>query len=855
MATPMMLQYISLKEQYADCILFFRLGDFYEMFGEDAQEASKILNITLTARNKGTENETPMCGIPYHAAEGYIAKLTRAGKKVAICEQTSDPSEKGIVDRDVVRIVTPGTTLDDAVLNFKENNYLVSIDLIKNEYGIALVDLTTGEFKVTQTSLIDELINELHSLNPAEILIAQPLSRKSEFISLLHDISIIQEFLPSGFKTPKENIETFFKINNLSSFGLDEMKAGQSAVSNALGYLQETQKTALEHITSVHVYQIGENMQLDNATIRNLELFYNNATFGKEGSLITVIDNTLTGMGGRLLRKNIAKPLTSIHDIQHRHEIVAELIENIDLREAIKSSLKHSGDLERLIGRIGCNRTNALDFNALKDTLQQIPILKEVSKSSNHLSDLTKNLDECSELVSLLDTSIDSEPPALITIGGMIKKGYNKELDELRDISGNGKEYIAQLQARESSRTGINSLKVRYNKVFGYYIEISKANLTQVPQNYERRQTLVNAERFIIPELKEYEEKVLTAEDRIKNLEIEIFNQVRASIVKEFARIENSAQVLGLIDMLHSFAQLALRNNYTKPEMNERYGISITQGRHPVIETIQTKDHYIPNDGLFNIEDHQLILLTGPNMSGKSSYLRQTALIVLLAQIGSFVPAKSATIGVVDRIFTRIGASDNVSQGQSTFMVEMQEAASILHNATDKSLIILDELGRGTSTYDGVSIAWAIVEYIHNHIKAKTIFATHYHELIELADQLEYAQNYSIAVKEEDNRVLFLRKVIKGAINKSYGIEVAKLAGLPQELAQRASQLLNDLENKEGLSSPLQSNLFSPPSIKEPTIKAPVNDELHTAIKALNVNEITPLDALQKLKEIQDTLN
>ncbi|MCX6743542.1 MAG: DNA mismatch repair protein MutS [Candidatus Parcubacteria bacterium] len=823
--TPMLKQYREIKSKHQDCILFFRLGDFYEMFGPDALEASKILNITLTARNKGTANETPMCGIPYHAADGYIAKLTRAGKKVAICEQLTDPNLPGLVERDVIRIITPGTTLDNNILENKRNNYLVSLFNKDNKWGLAFVDLTTGEFKLSELNKPDDLINELNRILPSEIIITPDLNENLSLKTKLEQISNFNLFYPALFHSASETLLEHFKVKSLQSFGIEKYLAGIEAAGNLINYLKDTQKTSLEHINKISLYNLSDYMILDEATIRNLELLYTFQFFEEKGSLISILDQTQTGMGGRLLRNWLLHPLINLDKVQQRLDAVEEFYNNLDLRENLKKELKNISDIERLIGRLGCKRANARDLLNLKNSLQQIPLIKKILNTahchpessegsitsdvldssrvrndngrpdSKLLKNLTKNLDEHQEVVDLIQKSVAEDPPLLITEGEMIADNFNSELDELRKISRSGKDWLKDLQTREIQRSGISSLKVKFNKIFGYYIEVSNSNLGQVPTDYTRKQTLVNAERFVTPELKEYEQKVLGAEEKIIELEQRLFWEIRNEVAKHFEAIQNTAQIIAQLDVLLNFANIALLNNYTKPELNDGETIEIKNGRHPVIEKLQTES-YVPNDGLFNHTDHQLILLTGPNMSGKSSYLRQTALIILLAQCGSYVPAQSAKIGLTDRIFTRVGASDNLIRGQSTFMVEMQEAANILNNATSKSFIVLDELGRGTSTFDGVSIAWAIVEYIYKNIKAKTLFATHYHELIDLVDKLDKAKNYCVTVKETETGVIFLRKIIPGGIDRSYGIEVAKHAGLPKPLTDRAYEILAELESE-----------------------------------------------------------
>lgn len=841
----MLRQYQEIKKNHADAILFFRLGDFYEMFGPDALEASKILNITLTARSKGTDNEIPMCGIPYHAAEGYIAKLTKQGKKVAICEQLSDPALPGIVKRDVIRIVTPGTTLDNNILENKQNNYLVSIFRQGNIWGLSLVDLTTGEFKLTEISNKEILKNEIFRINPAEIILTPGLLKSGEVADFIKDFNY-NTFLPPTFTTPENLLIDHFHVRSLEGFGIANYKVGIEAAANLLAYLKETQKTTLEHINHLALYNFSEYMVLDEATLRNLEILKTIQEGNFENSLLSIIDKTQTAMAGRLLRQWLLHPLLCAEKINQRLEAVAEFTANSEWRNGISLQLKEISDIERLLGRIGCQRANARDLIALKNSLEIIPYIKKILKlvQSDLLKELIEALDNHQEVIDIINQTIKDDPAISLQDGDIIRAGYNQELDELRQIVSGGKDWIKNLQAQEIKRTGISSLKVRFNKIFGYYIEVSNANLSSVPANYTRKQTLVNGERFITPELKEYEEKVLGAEDKIKNLEYKLFLEIREKISRHILAMQKTALALAQIDVLLSFANLALLNNYCRPQIREDNQIIIKNGRHPVIEII-LNNQYIPNDVVLNSEDHLIILLTGPNMSGKSSFLRQVALIVLLAQIGSFVSAEEASIGIVDRIFTRVGATDNLAAGCSTFMMEMQEAANIINNATSKSLIILDELGRGTSTYDGVSIAWAVLEYLHNKIKAKTLFATHYHELIQAAEGLPNAQNYSVAVKENENEgVVFLRKVVKGGIDKSYGVEVAKLAGLPKDLIFRAMTILSQLEN--------ENNNFR--KMNQPTLPLMPKTNEHPVIlqlKQLDLDNLTPLEALKKLEELK----
>jgi DNA mismatch repair protein MutS len=840
--TPMQKQYFDIKTKHPEAMLFFRLGDFYEMFGPDAVEASKILNITLTARNKGTPSEMPMCGVPYHAAENYIAKLTRAGKKVAICDQMSDPTLPGLVERAVTRIVTPGTTLDGNLLDAKNNNFLISLILQKESWGLALADLTTGEFKVAEINSLEILKNEINRLNPAEVIIAPDLAhdiRYEDYLKLLPNVTIFS--LPA-FEKPDRFLANHFEMNNLASFGIEDLTLGIEAAANLLGYLADTQKTGLNHFRQMSRYAFENYMVIDQTTSRNLDLFYNAVNFSAEGSLLEVIDETATAMGGRLLRRWLALPLISKTAIEERLEAVAEIKGDAVFMSELEIALKSMVDLERLVGRIGCNRANARDLAALKNGLGLIPRIKELlnPRTAARLRCVHDNLEDLRELVNIIEATLVEVPPLVVNEGGMIRAGYDAALDDLRAVSTGGKDWMRHFQAAEITRTGINSLKVGFNNVFGYFIEISKANLASAPADYIRKQTLVNAERFITPELKEYEEKVLGAEEKIKKIEWQIFQELREKTSKYFERIQRNAALVAELDVLFSFALIARKNNYHQPRIAENGEIKIKNGRHPVIEKFQNS--YVPNDLHLDHEKSEFILLTGPNMSGKSSYLRQTAVICLMAQIGSFVPADEAELAIVDRILTRVGASDNLSRGVSTFMAEMQEAANILNNATKNSLIILDEIGRGTSTYDGLSIAWSLMEYIHDQIQAKTLFATHYHELVAVAEKLARAENYCVAVTENQGKVVFLHKIIRGATSKSYGIEVAKLAGLPRALIDRATEILRQLEvNAESNPKhrPEQAALILP--VKENFLKKEMQN--------LNINEITPLDALRKLAD------
>lgn len=838
--TPMMAQYQEIKIQYPDAILFYRLGDFYEMFFEDAVEASRLLQLTLTARNKG-DHKAPMCGIPYHAAQNYIAKLTRLGKKVAICEQLSDPNLPGIVKRDVVRVITPGTTLDENVLEMKANNYLAAIAEKDGRFGLASADLSTGQFQVTETENLQEFLVELERLHPVEALLEGGW-RSSAIMKNL------------------ERLSTFFFEHPVAQ--PDEGTAGDRAVAMLLDYLQQTQKTELTHLREAKRYSTQDFMALDESTLKNLELVSTLRENGREGSLLWVVDETVTSMGGRQLRHAVTHPLLRKTAIEERLDAVEEFVRSPTVLDDVRESMKNILDLERLLARLSLGHGNARDLLALKHSLKSVPTTQGflADFTAGMIRDIRKNLHGLPDLVQILERAIVDEPPPTVREGGMIREGYDAGLDEIKKISREGKGYIQSLQEREIARTGINSLKIRYNSVFGYYIEVSKANFHAVPQDYIRKQTLVNAERFITPELKEYEEKVLGAEEKITAMEYALFNQLREKVVAEISEIQELANAVALLDVLCSFAKVALNQGYCKPVMTEDFGVMISNGRHPVVEKMTFSGAFVPNDVDLNHEQ-KLLLITGPNMGGKSTYLRQTALIVLMAHLGSFVPAQNARIGMVDRIFTRVGASDNLVRGQSTFMVEMQETALILEHATPRSLIILDEVGRGTSTYDGMSIAWAIVEFLHDRVGAKTLFATHYHELITLADKLPFARNVSVAVKENEEGVVFLYKIVEGGVDRSYGIEVAKLAGLPQEVVAKAKQILTDLEEGSHQAA-IQAELEDPakriPKDQMPLFErqqrpldTPRNNKVMEELQKIDVNSLTPIEALNRIAELQ----
>jgi DNA mismatch repair protein MutS len=870
--TPLMKQYHDIKKNYPDSIVFFRLGDFYEMFGQDAITASEILQITLTTRDRGKESPVPMCGVPYFMAETYISKLIKAGHKVAVCEQVEDPkTAKGIVRREVVKVFTPGTFLPE---NPKENNYMLGFCQKENIFGIAVTDITTGEFLIYETH--ENLEHEINRFEPKEILYPASFKNKPSVISSLEGFYLTPyddwyfDYLEAYRKLLRH-----FKVSSLEGYGCEGMIVAISAAGALLNYLEETQKD-LPSFKKISVLKRGSHMLLDATTQRNLEIIKNMKDGEKEGSLLWVIDETLTPMGGRLLRSWLLNPLLDIEEIRQRQDAVNSLIDNADtlsrnesILTKIQRFLKGISDIERLTSKIGSGTANARDLLSLKNSLRVLPELKGLFQgySNKRLKSLSDQIDVLSDVESIIEQSIAENAPLSLKDGGLIKKGFNPEIDELREISGSGKDFIASLQARERQRTGISSLKVGYNKVFGYYIEVTRPNLSQVPADYIRKQTLVNGERFITPELKEYEAKILGAEDRLKNLEYEIFVGIRNDISKETERLQKTSSAIAEIDAFQSFAFTAHRYNYVCPVVDDGDVIQITEGRHPVLERLSLGEKFIPNNALIDTNSNNILVITGPNMAGKSTYMRQIALIVLLAQIGSFVPAKEARIGIVDRIFTRIGASDAITKGQSTFMVEMIETSNILNNTTRKSLILLDEVGRGTSTFDGISIAWAIAEYIANNLKARTLFATHYHELTELALWLEGIKNLNVAVKEWGDEIIFLRKIEEGPADKSYGIQVARLAGLPEETIKRAKEILSNLEKAElnELGAPKLAYTPKPTSSHEPsagnvrtgqldlfTTRA---DPVIKEILGLDILSLTPLEALNKLYEMKRKLS
>lgn len=795
--TPMMRQYFEVKDRYPDCILFFRLGDFYEMFFEDAIVASKTLEIALTGKSCGLDERAPMCGVPFHSANAYISKLVESGYKVAIGEQMEDPATtKGLVKRDVIRVVTPGTVLEGSLLENKKNNYLMSLYKENENVGLTYVDISTGEVNATYLKE-DKLIEEIAKVHPTEIILNDlNYIEKLNNIATLSNIYINENF--SGNYLNTNILNEYFPDNYLDKLKFDENGFIKNSLSILLNYIYNTQKQVTSNINQINIYNSSEYMVLDMFTRVNLELTQTIRGNKKKGSLLHVLDKTSTAMGGRLLRKYVEEPLVNKEKIERRLNVIEEIKEDFMLREDLLETLKSVYDIERICGKIAFEKVTPKEMIHLKNSIEKLPNLKETISSSN--ADILKmyieEMDNLDDIYSLIEEAIKEEPGIAIKEGNIIKSDFNDELRELRDISKNGAFLIKEIENREREKTGVKSLKIGFNKVFGYYIEITKANLStaKIDESYIRKQTLSNAERYITPELKEIEDKILNAEEKIKSLEYEIFVNIRNTIYENIDRIQKTAKIIANIDVCVSLATVAYMNNYVKPNINEGNKLDIQNGRHPVVESLVGEENFVPNDTYLNSGENIINIITGPNMAGKSTYMRQTAIIALMAHIGSFVPADYADIPILDRIFTRVGASDDLSQGQSTFMVEMSEVSHILKNATDKSLVILDEIGRGTSTYDGISLAWSIVEYIQGKIKCKTLFATHYHELTDLENEFDDVKNYSIAVKEDSDNIIFLRKIIPQGADKSYGIYVAKLAKLPDEVINRSREILNDLE-------------------------------------------------------------
>ncbi|MAT58876.1 MAG: DNA mismatch repair protein MutS [Ignavibacteriae bacterium] len=859
--TPLMQQYNKIKSENPDTILLFRVGDFFETFDEDAKTASKVLGITLTKRANGAAGEVPLAGFPHHAIDTYLPKLVRAGYRVAVCEQVEDPkTAKGIVRRDVVEVVTPGVSFNDKLLDHKKNNYLLSIYLFNEFCGLSFADISTGEFFAYEVHQ-NNLIQQIEHISPAEILISKKqkpvleslISKREKPFKLtkvddwIYDINFANDLLLTHFNT-----------KTLKGFGIENLNYGLIAAGSVLNYLKETQKDKLEHISKIAQYNPSDFMLLDYSTKRNLEITFTIQEGSREGSLISILDKTETAMGGRLLKKWISAPLRKVEPISERQNAVEELVNRIKLRENLSNELSEIGDLERLISKVCTGRVNPRELINLKTSLKKIPLIKQLldQAETNSIKQLNDRLIELDSTVELIELSISDNPGLSISDGGIIRQGYNPDLDELRDLSTNAKDWIANLQRTERERTGIPSLKVSFNKVFGYYIEISNTHKNKIPENYIRKQTLVNSERYITPELKEYEDKVLNAQENIAKLELELFNRVRAKVAEKTELIQENARLIAVLDCYLSFAISAVDYNYVKPIVEESDKIKIIEGRHPVVERILPPgEKFTPNSYDLSNSENQIIILTGPNMAGKSVYLRQLGLIVLLAQIGSFVPAKEASIGIVDKIYTRVGASDNISAGESTFLVEMQEAANILNNASDKSLILLDEIGRGTSTFDGISIAWAITEFLHQNpeVAAKTLFATHYHELNEMASIYPRIKNYKVEVREYGDKVIFLHKVSAGGADHSYGIQVAQMAGLPNFVTKRAKEILTNLEGKE--LTPYEEKKKKIQKFKEDEYQISLfemkDDKLRKELDEIDIDGITPIEALNRLNQLK----
>lgn len=859
--TPMMRQYLDVKERYPGYLLLFRVGDFYETFLDDAVTVSSALNIVLTRRSNGGAGEIPLAGFPHHASEGYIAKLVTKGFKVAVCDQVEDPAlAKGIVKREITDIVTPGITYSDKILDDRHNNYLCAVVPVKrgreHMAGVAFVDVTTAEFRMTELPL-GELKDFLQSLRPSEILISSRDKELRESLAKSLFSGALFTTLDEWMFTEEQAarvLENHFKTHSLKGFGIEGYEAGRIAAGAILQYLEEAKQGSLKYLVRIGLVESGETMTLDIQTRRNLEIISSMQDGTLNGSLLEVIDRTRNSMGARLLRRWLLHPLRKLEPVVRRHDAVGELLDAPEMREGIRGTLGGIIDLERALARIATSRAMPREVRQLGSSLALVPQLKSLLEGSQslRLRELALRLDPLPELAETIEKALDAEASGTLRDGGYIRAGYHAELDELRAISSGARDRLLEIQQQERQRTSISTLKVQYNKVFGYYIEVSRANSDKVPEYYEKKQTLVNAERYTIPALKEYEEKILTAEEKSQLLEHRLFQELCAMIAEQAASIQTTAAALAELDCLACFASCADEFGYCRPAMNEGTELSITAGRHPVLERILGADEpYISNDCRVGA-DQQLLIITGPNMAGKSSYLRQAGLVVLLAQVGSFVPAESAEIGLVDRIFTRVGASDNLTSGESTFLVEMNEAASILNNATERSLLLLDEIGRGTSTFDGMSIAWSMCEYIHDQLRSRTLFATHYHELAELESRFERIVNFNATVVETADTVIFLRKIVRGASDNSYGIEVAKMAGMPPEVIERAREILAGMERRE-VEVPVQHEA---PLLRVESRQISLFEEeesrLRKALSGIDINRLTPLDALMELKRLQE---
>lgn len=877
--TPMMQKYLETKEQYKDCILFYRLGDFYEMFFDDAITVSRELEITLTGKSCGQEERAPMCGVPYHAVDGYLTRLVAKGYKVAICDQVEDPKQaKGLVKREVTRIVTPGTILDAQAIDETKNNYIMCIVYIADRYGVSVADITTGDYFVTELPDGGKLKDEIYRFMPSEIICNEAFYMSGlDLEDLKERFHMAVYSLESWYfddTACREKLMEHFKVSSLAGLGLSDYDCGVLSAGALLQYLLETQKNDLSHMTRITPYTTGKYMMLDSSTRRNLELCETLREKQKRGSLLWVLDKTKTAMGARMLRKFIEQPLIEKQEILRRLDAVEELKQSAISREEIREYLSPVYDLERLITRITYGTANPRDLTAFAGSLSMLPPIRYLLEEmeSSLLKDIYAELDPLEDLCTLVQNAIADEPPLAMKEGGIIRDGYNEEVDTLRRAKSEGKDWLAKLEQDEREKTGIKTLRIKYNKVFGYYLEVTNSYKELVPDYYTRKQTLANAERYITPELKELEDTILGAEDKLYALEYELYCTIRDAIAAEVKRIQTTAKAIASLDVFSSFALVAERNNYVRPKINESGKIDIRDGRHPVVEQMIPNGTFICNDTLLDDKKQRVSIITGPNMAGKSTYMRQAALIVLMAQIGSFVPASGADIGLVDRIFTRVGASDDLASGQSTFMVEMTEVANILRNATSKSLLILDEIGRGTSTFDGLSIAWAVVEYISDSklLGAKTLFATHYHELTELEGKIDNVNNYCIAVKEKGDDIVFLRKIVKGGADKSYGIQVAKLAGVPDLVIDRAKEIVEELVNEDitirvseiavggkdsGAKKKAKPKKYDEMDLAQFSLFDTVkDDDVLEELKNIDVGNLTPVDALNTIYRLQNKL-
>ena len=873
--TPMMQQYVETKEQYSDCILFYRLGDFYEMFFDDAITASRELEITLTGKNCGLEERAPMCGVPYHSVDSYLSRLVAKGYKVAICEQMEDPATaKGLVKREVVRIVTPGTTVDPQALDETKNNYIMCVAYIGDSYGVSVADVTTGEYFVTEIGDSGQLFDEITHLMPSELICNEAFYMSGmDLDDLKGRLGITIYALDSWYFDDaicRRTLKEHFKVSSMEGLGIGDFDCGVIGAGALLVYLKETQKTDLVQLSHLTRYVTGKYMVLVSSTRRNLELSETLREKQKRGSLLWVLDKTKTAMGARMLRKQLEQPLIDKRQIEMRLDAVEELLDNAICREEMREYLTPVYDLERLLSKITYKSANPRDLTAFHSSLSMLPhircILEEMR--SPLLREILGEMDALEDICGLIGRAICEDPPLAMKEGGIIREGYSEEVDRLRNAKTEGKDWLAKLEEEEREKTGIKNLRIKYNKVFGYYLEVTNSFKDLVPDYYTRKQTLANAERYITPRLKELEDTILGAEDKLYALEYELYCEVRDTIGQEVVRIQNTAKAVAQLDMLASLAVVAERNRYVRPKINEKGVINIKDGRHPVVEQMIPNDMFIANDTYLDDRKDRISIITGPNMAGKSTYMRQTALIVLMAQVGSFVPAASADIGIVDRIFTRVGASDDLASGQSTFMVEMTEVANILRNATRHSLLILDEIGRGTSTFDGLSIAWAVVEHISNTrlLGAKTLFATHYHELTELEGKIDNVHNYCIAVKEKGDDIVFLRKIVKGGADRSYGIQVAKLAGVPDPVIERAKEIAEELSYADittrvkdiasgGKETKKKTKKYDEVDMAQMSLFDTVrDDDVLEEIKNLDVSHLTPIDALNTLYQLQNKL-